>query len=77
MCTGPDIGGFAVISVTEAGECLRKLLSAPLGAGSAVEGADDYCGRTGETAQLVNMVDGRTRPLSPFQSSIVFRCISK
>lgn len=43
----------------------------------AVDGADDYCGHTGQTAKLVNMVDGRTMPLSPFQSSIVFRCISK
>jgi hypothetical protein len=42
----------------------------------AVEGADDYCG-AGKTAHLVNMVDGRTMPLSPYQSSIVFRCVPK
>jgi hypothetical protein len=43
----------------------------------AVAGADDYCGRSGESAHLVNMVDGRTMPLSPYQSSIVFRCVPK
>lgn len=43
----------------------------------AVDGADEYCRRSGQTAKLVNMVDGRTMPLSPFQSSIVFRCIPK
>lgn len=43
----------------------------------AVGGADDYCGKIGATAHLVNMVDGRTIPLSPYQSSIVFRCVPK
>lgn len=43
----------------------------------AIDGADEYCGQSGQTAKLVNMVDGRTMPLSPFQSSIVFRCIPK
>lgn len=42
----------------------------------AVSAADDYCG-AGKTAHLVNMVDGRTMPLSPYQTAIVFRCVSK
>lgn len=43
----------------------------------AIEAADDYCGKAGAAAHLVNMVDGRTIPLSPYQSSIVFRCEPK
>ncbi|HEX5461916.1 MAG TPA: hypothetical protein VFX20_18270 [Steroidobacteraceae bacterium] len=40
--------------------------------------ADDYCAaHGGGQAHLVNMVDGRTMPLSPYQSSIVFRCVPK
>jgi hypothetical protein len=42
----------------------------------AVEDADEYCG-PGKAAHLVNMVDGRTMPLAPFQASIVFRCAAK
>lgn len=42
----------------------------------AVGDADDYCtAHGGGTARLVNMVDGRTMPLTPYQSSIVFRCV--
>lgn len=42
----------------------------------ATGAANDYCAsHGGGTAHLVNMVDGRTMPLSPYQSSIVFRCV--
>lgn len=43
----------------------------------AVGAADDYCGKSGEQAHLVNMVDGRTMPLTPYQSVIVFRCAKR
>lgn len=44
----------------------------------AVGDADQYCtAHGGGEAHLVNMVDGRTMPLSPYQSSIVFRCVAK
>lgn len=40
--------------------------------------ANDYCSsHGGGQAHLVNMVDGRTMPLTPYQASIVFRCVTK
>lgn len=44
----------------------------------AVGDADDYCSaHGGGEAHLVNMVDGRTMPLTPYQASIVFRCVPR
>ncbi len=40
----------------------------------AAEEADDYCGKQGKTASLVNTVNSGRRGILPLQNTIVFRC---